>query len=366
MTVLNRLALLLASLAALAGTAAEGATYRYLLDVKDGSDSAFEVEFEAPHPGTLAVAAEWDGTRILSFRLDGPGEPSFVGRRSGPSPQRMEVTLAAAAPAGGRKLKLSIRALPGRGIAKGTLTLEIPDAPEIVEERRKAAEPPPPPPPQPDPWTVPAKVPQGASPAVEQLFAAVERYRALVVGRDFAPLPDACGWRTDLLKRLVDWRAGAAAGRPGPAVPDMRYLGRLAATARQVGELRDSKDPILGGPAPTDSLRKRAWEQVRKEQIRPLERELDSLTESLRGGFAPGLEKEAWLPRLIACLTACERYFDERVRLGEEEASNADLAKAQWDSILAAVGALETLGPPPDTAPPPPPPPPPAAAADQR
>jgi len=362
MTVLNRLALLLAALAALAGTAAEGATYRYLLDVRDGSDSAFEVEFEAPHPGTLAVAAEWDGTRILSFRLDGPGDPSFVGRRSGPSPQRMEVAFADAAPAGGRKLKLSIRALPGRGIAKGTLTLEIPDAPEIVEERRKAAEPPPPPPPQPDPWTVPAMVPQGASPAVEQLFAAVERYRALVVGRGFDPLPDACGWRVDLLRRLADWREGASAGRPGPAVPDMRYLGRLAATARQVGELRDSKDPILGGPAPTDSLRKRAWEQVRKEQIRPLERELDSLTESLRGGFAPGLRAEAWLPRLIACLTACERYFEERVRLGVEEASNADLAKAQWDSILAAVGALEKLGPPPDTAPPPPP----AAAAEQR
>ncbi len=350
MTATTRLSLLLAGLAALAGTAAEGATYQYVLDVKDGTDSAFEVGFEAPYPGTLAVAADWDETRILSFRLDGAGETSLVERRSGPSPQRMEVDLAGAAAPGGRKFKLSIRALPGRGFAKGTLTLEIPDAPEIVEERRKAAEPPPPPPPEPDPWTVPATAPQGAAPEVGVLFAAVERYRSLVVGAGFEPLPDACGWRTDLLKRFAAWRADAAAGRRGPAVPEMRYLRRLAATAREVEALRVAKDPILGGPVPEDSLRRRAWEQVRKERIRPIERDLDALSETLHEGFAPGLESEAWLPRLIACLTACERYFEERVRLGEDEASNADLATAQWGSILAAVDALERLGPAPDPA----------------
>ncbi len=351
MTASNVLALLLAGLVALAGTTVEAAVHRYALDVQEGSDSAFEMEFEAPYPGTLAVTGEWSGTRILSFRLDGAGDASVVGRRSGPSPQRMEVALPGAAPAGERKFKLSIRALPGRGFAKGTLTLEIPDAPEVVEERRKAAEPPPPPPPEPDPWTVPAKAPQGAAPPVERLFVAVERYRGLVVGPGFDPLPDACGWRIDLLKRLVEWREVEAAGRPGPSVPDMRYLRRLAATARAVDALREAKDPILGGPVPEDPLRRRAWLQVRKERIRPLERDLDSLSETLHGGFAPALESEAWLPRLIACLTACERHFEERVRLGEEDATNGDLAKAQWDSILAAVDALETLGPAPDAAP---------------
>lgn len=341
-------ALALAGLAALAGSAARSSTSRYLLDVKEGSDSAFEVEIEARYAGTLAIAAEWEGTRILSFRLDGPGEPAVLERRSGPSPQRLEAQLTQEILSSGKKLKLSIRPAPGRGMAKGTLTIDVPDAPEVVEERRKAAEPPPPPPPTPDPWTVPAKAPQGAAVATEQLFVAVERYRALVVGRDGQPVPDACGWRSELLRRLAEWRDGVAAGGPGLSVADLRYLERLSATTKDVDGLRDAKDPILGGPVPEDSLRRRAWLQVRKERIRPLERELDALTESLKGGFAPGLQPEAWLPRLIACLTACERYFDERVRLGEEEASNADLTKAQWDSILAAVDALDRLGPPPD------------------
>ncbi len=345
----GRVGLVLAGLLALAGSAAEGATLRYLLDVQEGSDSAFEVGFEAPYPGSLVVAAEWEGSRIVSFRLDGPGEPSLRDRRSGPSPQRMEVPLTPELLVAGNGFKLSIRTLPGRGFAKGTLTIELPDAPEKVEERRKAAEPPPPPPPEPDPWTLPATAPRGSAPAVEALFAAVERYRALVIERDGQPVADACGWRSDFLRRLAGWRDDVAAARPGPSASDLRFLERLAAAARDVDGLRNPKDPILAAPVPEDSLRKRAWLQVRKERIRPLERELDVLSEMLRGGLAPDLKEESWPSRLVACLTACERHFEQRARLGNDEASNADLAAAQWDSLLATAEALESLGSFPQT-----------------
>lgn len=344
MRTLDKIVLSIAGLLVLSWEGAEASRRRYLLDVPEGSDSAFEVEVEVEHAGILAVVAEWDGSRIVSFRLDGPGDRTVMDRRSGPSPQRMEVPITGAMLASGEKFKLSIRSLPGRGFASGTLTLELPDAPEIVEERRKAAEPPPPPPPVQDPWTVSAKAPEGASSSVERLFAAVERFRTLVVTGDGQPMPDTCGWRSNLLRRLAGWRDDGAAGRPWPPASTLRFLQRLSATVAEVDELRTSRDPILGGPVPEDSLRKRAWLQVRKERIRPLERKLDALTEALRGGFAPDLEAERWPPRLVACLTASERHFEERVRLGgEEQASNLDLAKAQWPSILAAAEAFSSL-----------------------
>jgi hypothetical protein len=342
----RRLSLLLAGLAALGGGPAEGATRRYLLDVHEADDVAFEVRFDAPHPGTLVVSAEWEGTRIVSFRLDGPGAPSALERRSGPSPQRMEVELTPKLLVAGNGFTLSIRTPPGRGVARGTVTIETPDAPEVVEERRRDAEPPPPPPPAPDPWTLPVKAPPDSTAAVQAVFAAVERFRVLAVGPDGQPSPDACGWRADLLRRVAGWRDDVAAGRSVvPSAPDLRFLQRLAAAVRDVDELRNLSDPILAAPAPTDPLRKRALEQARRDRIRPLERRLDELSEALRGGLAPGLKEESWPPRLVACLTGCERYYEERARLGDEEAPNADLAKAQWPSILAAAAAFESLEP---------------------
>jgi hypothetical protein len=82
---------------------------------------------------------------------------------------------------------------------------------------------------------------------------------------------------------------------------------------------------------------------LRKERLRPLEAELDSLRETVSRGYIPEVAKESWPNRFVACLTACERNFEERVRLGSEEATNRDLAEAQWDRFLAARVALESL-----------------------
>ena len=55
------------------------------------------------------------------------------------------------------------------------------------------------------------------------------------------------------------------------------------------------------------------------------------------------LESESWPTRLVSCLAACERYFEQRVRLGEREAQNAELAQAQWAPLTAAADVLEAL-----------------------
>ena len=91
----------LAALAAVWAPAACAATTRYQIDVPDGADSAFEIRVRALHPGPLVVAAEWDGPRILSFRLEGPGSPASKERRSGPSPQRIQVAVTDPALSGG-------------------------------------------------------------------------------------------------------------------------------------------------------------------------------------------------------------------------------------------------------------------------
>jgi hypothetical protein len=54
-----------------------------------------------------------------------------------------------------------------------------------------------------------------------------------------------------------------------------------------------------------------------------------------------GVER-GWPARFSACLAACERYFEERVRIADE-AANAELARTEWDRYLDAASALEAL-----------------------
>jgi hypothetical protein len=112
-----------------------------------------------------------------------------------------------------------------------------------------------------------------------------------------------------------------------------------------VDRLRGGTDPVVAGPVPADANERHDWLLARNEIVRPIERSLDQLTELLRNGHAPSLEDERWLPRLTACLTACERFFDDRVRFGGDElAPNRALAAAQWERILAAQRVLDAFG----------------------
>jgi hypothetical protein len=286
-------------------TQASATSWDYTISVPDGREATFELPFTVEYAGPVTIEATWSGSRLLFFGVEGPGHV-VLARRSGPSPQRLDLTADAAAhaPSGGAAWKLTIKALPARGEATGRLRVTAPDAPEVVARREAELHPPPPPPPPPPAWTLPKAAQHGAPADILRVYAAVETFRAAVIDAKDGRA-DACTWQIDFLKS-----AAAARDRLGDR-----------------------------GKAPEVPI-------ARNEIVRPIERSLDELTELLRGGHAPALEEESWLPRLTACLTACERFYDERVRLGgDENAPNGDLAAAQWDRVLAAGRIFASFGP---------------------
>jgi hypothetical protein len=332
-------------LVACALTSVEAAYQDYTIAVPDGRDATFVVPITVEHAGTVTIDATWTGPRLLFFGVEGSGRLSLA-RRSGPSPQKVELSVdAAALTGGGASFKLTVKALPARGEASGLLRVTTPDAPEVVAQREAELHPPPPPPPPPPAWTLRTLAPAAAVPETVRVYEAVEAFRLAVLGTANGPA-DACTWQIGFLKYET-----AARGRLGeqgavPDVPTLRYFARLAAAIRGVEGLRSSVDPVLAGPVPADRDDRREWLLARNEIVRPIERSLDQLTELLRHGHAPALEQEPWLPRLTACLTACERYYDERVRLGgDENAPNRELAAAQWSRIVAAGRVFEAWAP---------------------
>lgn len=325
----------------LLGLTARAETFEYRIDVRADEPAAFEVPFESVFPGTVSVTAQWKGPRILSLRLEGPGDGALW-RRSGPSPQAIDVPVDASRLAAGRTWKVVLRALAARGEASGTIRIEVPDAPEVVAAREKAAAPPPPPPPVPDPWTVAARPPEGADARLAALYRDVEALRAGTYGDDPFHLIDACGWQADLVRWLAGRRDALAASGAPPAPETLRFARDLAAAIAQVESLRTTRDPILGGAVPDDPLRRRAWLAARREALAPYERDLDRLAEAARGGFLPELEPESWPGRLVACLTGCQRHFEARVREGVD-AAGREQTEAQWPPILQAGRTLGSL-----------------------
>ncbi len=100
---------------------------------------------------------------------------------------------------------------------------------------------------------------------------------------------------------------------------------------------------MAGPPPDNDSLRP-AWIRARRERFQSIETRLDDALLLFQRGHAPDLEDQTWPVRLISCVTACERHFEERGRLGEERASHRQLVADQWSRMLEAAELLETLG----------------------
>jgi hypothetical protein len=308
-----------------------------------GDDATVRVPFVVRHPGAVVVDAAWAGPRVISFRLDlgaSPGPPSAV-RRSGPSPQRVtaEVTPSMLA-RGPLSATLHLRALPAQDAARGTLTLTLPDSPEEVARRELELHPPPPPPPPPDPWTQPVAAPLTADAGTLALVDGVEALRRLVIVDDAAG-PDSCGWQADLLRALAGWRDARLAGGEGPSPATRALLRKMAKAVDTVEAMTTSEHPLIAGPAPGGGIRRRAWLSLRAEELRPILGELDALAEAVGRLEASDLEGASWPARLVGCLTACQRHFDERVAAADpSQASHGDLADSQWPAIRAAGAAL--------------------------
>ncbi len=82
---------------------------------------------------------------------------------------------------------------------------------------------------------------------------------------------------------------------------------------------------------------------MRRSRVKPIEHELDILLDMPKDGYVPELEGQEWPYRLVSCLMACERNFEERGRSGAEQGTNQELADETWPIIVVAAEVLEAL-----------------------
>lgn len=304
---------------------------RYSLEIPDNQSVTYELDLRATHPGTLSVRANWSGKRIVSFRLEPPNAGGRAVRRSGPSPVELEA-VAEAGQIGG-PWKLVIHALAARGAGRGELTILVPEKPEF-KPRASVNLPAPDAQPEVPPWLRAWDAPRNVSPEMNRLFRAVETLRSRVVAVE---TPDNCRWQEGLMQYFSSRRGQT----PEISRSTRRLLRRIVDAVELVESYRNSRDPILAGPPPEDEGLRRVWVLERQTRFVDLEEVLDELLFAARGGYAPDLDGQTWPVRLVSCLTACERHFEEAGSLGEHRATNRELTRAQWDTIGAAADALE-------------------------
>jgi hypothetical protein len=172
---------------------------------------------------------------------------------------------------------------------------------------------------------------------------AVERFRVELADTTPGAARDACGWQSELMRFLADRRDRLISEGARPEAATRDVLGRIAAAVGTVERMRVSDDPQLSGPPPENPRQRDIWVQVRATRLHGVEDELDAVLALVRREQAPELISEAWPVRMISCLTACERFFEERVRLGDDRATSRDVALAQWSRLLLAAEALDAL-----------------------
>jgi len=313
----------------------------YVLEFPERESVAYSVALDVRHAGPISVRATGVGRRTILLRLEPPKGPAGHMQRSGPPPVSLATTVDPAAGELG-EWKLQIRALAGAGPLRVTVQIDLPDPP-VSSARATPAPSPASEKAKPVPtavWTTELR--RGAPTEHHAYLAAAERFAHAITVLDADAPGDGCRWQSDLSSYLES-RAEALQRASYPSRPTREILDRIARAVEAVESLRRSTDPFVAGPPPDDPSLATAWVRARTERLAPLEQELDALLEALRRGYAPELAVSAWPSRLVTCLTACERFFDERLRLGERRATNRELAEAQWPRLVAAADALSAL-----------------------
>jgi hypothetical protein len=327
-------AVLLASI----GPAWAGLPLRYDVEIPDGESVTYSVELDVRDPGPVVIRAEGSSRRTIALRLEPPTGPARAVRRAGLPP----LTLATTAEVDAGEIgtwRLELHAVAGMGSARLRVAIDLPE-----------------PPPKPGPSATRAAAPAARRPPTvrpefDRLDAALPEHRPFLVAAARFAAPDrtpsaargtdACRWQDDLVEYLAA-RASALGHGAYPARPTREILARIAKAIDAVEALRSTSDPLVRGPGPKDPSLERAWLRARAERLAPLEAELDELLSAIHRDHAPELGDEPWPARLVTCLTACERYFDERA-VGARSPGNRDLAEAQWSRLATAAPALREL-----------------------
>jgi hypothetical protein len=322
---------------------ASAETLDYVIEIKNHVPASYSLDIPVLYPGTLSLDATWNCSRILTFKLTSPDRSADRVRRSGPSPQRLDIAVNDTDLKAGQYFRLDISSLPAGGEGEGILRIHLPDSPHEIRRKELAALPPEPELPEPEWWAVPVSPPPGSSKALDGLYREVETFRKRVVISPLELAPDPCRWQTELLQHLSGIRDTLAGGGKPPDDATLRFYRKVSLAIRQVEELKDSDDPILAGPPPRDRKDRNMWLRMRRNRVRPIEHQLDVLMDMPEDGYVPELEGEEWPPRLMSCLMACERNFEERGRFGKEQGVNQELAEETWPFIIQAARMLEAL-----------------------
>jgi hypothetical protein len=318
----------------LAGLPAQAEQLLYSIDIPDAEVATYRVPIEIIHPGEVLVEATWTGNRPLAFRMEPPAGAGATVRRSSPSPMRMKLEVTEDQLGKGHWM-LVIHANPLSGQSDGQVTVQLPE-PAPLEPGRVMHDGAPERPLE--PWERPRPLADAITPDHRVLIRSTESFRQLLIEVDRAP--DTCRWQDGLLQWLVERRDLALDEGAEPAPATGKLMEQLAEAIRSVDEIRTTRDPVVVGPPPTNV---RAWQRKRNDRLRRLEDRLDELLSAVARNHAPELEGRDWPMRLVSCLTAAERYFDQRWILGEDRAPNRDLAEDQWQAMNRAAAALDAL-----------------------
>jgi len=314
------------------GVPAAADELRYELPLPAHQQIGYIVDFEAPYAGQLELSVEWEGTRVLSFRLEEVGSDAQPFRLSGPSPQSFSVEV----PNPGdipRPYRLHIRGLASRVGGPGLLVIRRPEAPPepppLLEQLPPAA-------PPPMEWS---ELPPDTPEPLRRFSIATDRFLDAV---QHDPRGDACRWQADLAGFLDRERDAMVAGSRVPSGETRTALDEIVEMVRRVEAMRTSDDPVLAGPPPEEPSELKHWSRVREERIRTVEAELDTLLAAIERGHAPALARQPWPYRFVSCVVGCQRHFEERVRVGKDRAVNRQLVEDQWQRLLEAADLLES------------------------